>query len=166
MAKKKLKTNVAPKFVYLNPYATFYVDNPEFKKYLADMLNTDEWTVYDNDLTSVPAFFSNRGEFDNNYDEGSIVAGISISQFMSSMKGGISINPAIMGLMLDGKKWSTILNEIEPDALSISYIEVPYAFYKSIAKKEAVDEREFESQNKNIKSIIQTCNKYINQTLH
>jgi len=166
MAKKKPNDSLVPKFVFMNPYATFYVNNPEFKKYLAEMLNSEEWIVYDNDLTAIPTFFSSRGEFDNRYDEGSIVAGISISQFMSSMKGGISINPAVMGLMLDSKKWSNILNEVDQDALSISYIEIPYSFYKSFAKKEAVDEREFNSQSKNIKSVIQNCNKYINHTLH
>lgn len=149
-----------PTFVYLNPYLGFYLNKAPLKEFLNEKFNTSNWRGYQNDLTDIQKFF--RGE---DIDEVSVLCGVSMSQFMEANSGGITVNPAVFGLVMDTNRWNKIMQENKTKA-TIRYISMSYDFYKSLAGRQAVTKEEYNLQGNFMVRILEDLPGFIKETLH
>lgn len=158
MEKKKMHRD--PMLVYVNPYLGFFLSSPMVREFLDHKLDSKQWQGYTNDLSDLVQFFK-----EGTYDEISVLNGISIEQFRGSMEGGIHVNPALLGIMMDSNRWADILSDM-PDDTQIKFINIPYELYKKVAQEKAVDKHEYDGQNSTLETILKRFPTYTSTTIH
>lgn len=134
-----------------------YLARPELKKFLSEIIG-DEWKSHISDLSDMQKYF-----VPNTYDEISVMNGFSIAQYKESQKGGIHVNPALTGIILDGKRWNKIFRDAQEQAHQIQFINVPYDFYKKIAQENAIDKHSYDAQNMTLQEVLETYPGYVHR---
>lgn len=146
---------------YVNPYAGFYLDDPDIKDFLSIKLDSTMYKSHSSDLSDISSYFKS-----GTYDEMSVIDGLSVEQLRGSMEsGGTHVNASILGILMNPARWNEILSDVSVGS-SIRFIKIPYDLYKKAAKEKAVEQGEYDKQNINLELYLKTFPTYKTSVLH